>query len=72
LLASINLPLQAWIAGQNGGDYAKGLAFVVAPVFVAVAVLAAIGPENRGVEFGEVTPAELDQAHGRAQPARAA
>jgi SHS family lactate transporter-like MFS transporter len=54
LFASINLPLQAWIASQNGGDYAKGLAYVIAPVLMCVAVLAVVGPENRGAEFGRI------------------
>jgi SHS family lactate transporter-like MFS transporter len=66
LLASINLPLQAYIATINGGDYAKGLAFVTAPLLLVTALLAAIGPENRGVEFGHVTPQELEQLSARA------
>jgi SHS family lactate transporter-like MFS transporter len=68
LLASINLPLQTLIATQNGGDFAKGLAFVTVPVLIAVAVLAALGPENRGVEFGSVTSDELSGAGAKTVP----
>jgi SHS family lactate transporter-like MFS transporter len=56
LLASVNLPLQTLIAVQNGNDFARGIAFVTAPVLVAVIVLALLSPENRGVEFGRLSP----------------
>ena len=68
LFASVNLPLQAYIASINGGDYGKGLAFVTAPLLIITTLLALIGPENRGVEFGHVTPDELE--HRGTRPAR--
>jgi len=52
LLASANATLQAGIAAHHGGDYALALAAVVAVSAVAVALLAGIGPEAKGVRFG--------------------
>ena len=59
LLASGNATLQAWIAQSYGGDYALALAVVAAEVAIAVAVLAWLGVEARGVTFaGTPHPAE--------------
>jgi SHS family lactate transporter-like MFS transporter len=51
LLASGNATLQAWIAQSYGGDYALALTIVAAVVAIAVAVLAWLGVEARGVKF---------------------
>ena len=40
-IASINAPMQAWIAGQTGGDYALSLAPVVGTVAIVIAILTA-------------------------------
>ncbi len=58
LFAAINLPLQTWIAGNNDHNYGKGLAFVIVPVLLAVAVITAVGPENRGAQFGRSSEPE--------------
>jgi MFS transporter, SHS family, lactate transporter len=52
LIASINATLQAYIATQNGNDYAFALAIVAGTVAVVIAVLTAIGIEAKGVKFG--------------------
>jgi len=52
LLASINAYMQAGIAQSYGGNYALALALVTGVVAVAVAFLAWIGREARGVIFG--------------------
>ncbi len=82
LFAAINLPLQTWIAGRNGHDYGKGLAYVTIPVLLVVAIVTAFGPENRGAEFGRRSDVEAatgreeragglsGQPSGRPQPAR--
>jgi MFS transporter, SHS family, lactate transporter len=57
LLASANAPLQAGIAGANGGNYAFALATVAAIVAVMLALLAIFGIEEHGVKFAG---AELD------------
>jgi SHS family lactate transporter-like MFS transporter len=51
-IASVNAPMQAWVAGQNGGDYALALALVAGTVAVVIAILTALGTEARGVAFG--------------------
>jgi MFS transporter, SHS family, lactate transporter len=51
-IASVNAPMQAWIAGQNGGDYALALALVAGTVAIVIAVLTAVGIEAKGVAFG--------------------
>jgi len=57
LIASRCAPLQTGLAESHGGDYSYGLAVVIAVVLVAVAVVAALGREARGVDFGERAPA---------------
>jgi MFS transporter, SHS family, lactate transporter len=52
LLASGNATLQAWIAESYGHDYAFALAVVAGIVAILVAVLASLGVEARGVQFG--------------------
>ncbi len=51
-VASVNAPLQAWIAAQNGGDYALALVIVAGTVAVIIAILTALGTEAKGVSFG--------------------
>jgi len=50
LLAALNLPLQEHLADSHG--YGFAFAVVMAPVFIAVIVLTALGGEARGVSFG--------------------
>jgi SHS family lactate transporter-like MFS transporter len=49
-LAAFNLPIQQALARTHGYPFA--LAATIVPVFVAVAVLTAIGSEARGIRFG--------------------
>jgi SHS family lactate transporter-like MFS transporter len=49
-LAAFNLPIQESLADSHGYPFA--LAVTIVPVLIAVAVLTALGKENRGVEFG--------------------
>jgi SHS family lactate transporter-like MFS transporter len=51
-IASVNAPMQAWIAGQYGGDYALALALVAGTVAVVIAVLTLLGTEAKGIAFG--------------------
>lgn len=51
LFAALNLPIQAALAEHHG--YSFALAATMIPVLVAVIVLAAIGPEGKGVCFGK-------------------
>jgi MFS transporter, SHS family, lactate transporter len=51
LLAASNLNLQVWIAQSNGDNYGLALACVVGTVAVVIALLAAFGPEQRGVSM---------------------
>jgi MFS transporter, SHS family, lactate transporter len=62
LIASVNAPLQAGIAAAypvagvaapGNANYAIALAVTAGIVAVVVAVLAALGPEARGVRFGQ-------------------
>ncbi|MEC3917507.1 MFS transporter [Nocardia sp. CDC160] len=50
LLASLNLPIQERLAESHGYPFA--LAVTAVPVFLAVAILTAIGKEARGIRFG--------------------
>ena len=60
-LAAFNLPIQESLAGSHGYPFA--LAVTVVPVLIAVAVLTALGKENRGVRFGSQQSSALaDQA----------
>jgi MFS transporter, SHS family, lactate transporter len=49
-LAAFNLPIQEALARSHGYPFA--LAVTIVPVLIAVAVLTALGKENRGVQFG--------------------
>jgi SHS family lactate transporter-like MFS transporter len=49
-LAAFNLPIQESLAHSHGYPFA--LAVTIVPVLLAVAVLTALGKENRGVHFG--------------------
>ncbi len=55
-IAAFNLPIQQRIAESHG--YPAALAWTMVPVFIAVILLAAVGKEAKGVEFGtgESTP----------------
>jgi MFS transporter, SHS family, lactate transporter len=50
LLAAFNLPIQHALAASHGYPFA--LAVTIIPVLIAVAVLAALGPERREAVFG--------------------
>ncbi len=52
LFASANATIQAGIAESHGGNYALALAYVTGVVAIAVAVLAWLGRERKGVAFG--------------------
>jgi SHS family lactate transporter-like MFS transporter len=47
LIASSNLPLQNWIAEQNGDNYSFSLVTVAVAAAIAIALLAAVGREAR-------------------------
>ena len=49
LLASVNLILQTLIAGANHGNFGLAMAVIVGSVAILIALLAAWGPEHRGV-----------------------
>ena len=53
LIASSNAVLQAGMARSLGGNYALALVSISAVAAVALVILAAVGPENRDVTFGE-------------------
>jgi SHS family lactate transporter-like MFS transporter len=50
LLAAFNLPIQQALARSHGYPFA--LAVTIVPVLIVVAVLAAVGHEARGIDFG--------------------
>jgi SHS family lactate transporter-like MFS transporter len=50
LIAALNLPIQTSLADSHNGHFA--LFAVIVPVLIAVIVLAALGREARGIEFG--------------------
>jgi MFS transporter, SHS family, lactate transporter len=52
LIASVNATLQAAIAVHYGNDYGFALAMVAGTVAVAIAILAAVGIEAKGIKFG--------------------
>jgi MFS transporter, SHS family, lactate transporter len=52
LLASANATLQAGFAERHGGNYALALATVGAAAALSIALLAFVGREAHGVEFG--------------------
>ena len=62
-LAAFNLPIQEAVASTHGYPFA--LAVTIVPVLVAVAVLTALGPENRGVIFGSKESSALAEARAR-------
>jgi SHS family lactate transporter-like MFS transporter len=62
-LAAFNLPIQEAVASTHGYPFA--LAVTIIPVLVAVAVLTALGPENRGVRFGSEESSVLADASTR-------
>ena len=55
-LAAANLNLQVAIAESHGNNYGLALAIVVACSAIAVALLAAFGPERHGVSMAEPRP----------------
>ncbi len=56
-LAAFNLPIQQALAKSHGYPFA--LAVTIVPVLIAVAVLTALGKENREVEFGTAESSAL-------------
>jgi SHS family lactate transporter-like MFS transporter len=50
-VASVNAPLQAGIAAQNGGDYGYALMLVAGTVAVILIILMIFGPEARNVSM---------------------
>jgi SHS family lactate transporter-like MFS transporter len=64
-LVAFNLPIQQALAKTHGYPFA--LAATIVPVFVAVAVLTAIGSEARGIRFGSEESSAL--ARREASPA---
>jgi SHS family lactate transporter-like MFS transporter len=59
-LAAFNLPIQQALAKSHGYPFA--LAVTIVPVLLAVAVLTALGKENREVEFGTSESSALSEA----------
>jgi SHS family lactate transporter-like MFS transporter len=53
-VASVNLPIQASIAAQTGGDYGTALILVAGTVAVLLIVLMIFGPEARNVSMAQV------------------
>jgi len=60
LLAAFNLPIEQALAKSHGYPFA--LAATMVPVFIAVAVLAAVGSEAKGIEFGSTESSALKGA----------
>jgi SHS family lactate transporter-like MFS transporter len=58
LLAAFNLPIQQALARTHGYPFA--LAVTIGPVLIVVAVLAAVGHEARGIDFGTENPARTN------------
>jgi SHS family lactate transporter-like MFS transporter len=56
LLASGNATIQAALAARHGGNYAYAMMLVAGIAAVAVAILAAVGGESRGIRMG---PADM-------------
>lgn len=52
LLASVNATLEATLAARHGGNYAFALAAVTGVTAIALAVIAALGREAKGIAFG--------------------
>ena len=52
LLAAVNAPIQAYVAESHGNDYAFAMAVTAGIVAIAVAILAFVGREAKGVVFG--------------------
>jgi SHS family lactate transporter-like MFS transporter len=56
-VASVNAPLQAGIAAQNGNDYGFALMLVAGTVAVLLIVLMIFGPEARNVSMAKTESA---------------
>jgi SHS family lactate transporter-like MFS transporter len=63
LLASANATLQAGFAASHGGNYALALAIVAAISAIVIAILASVGREAHGVEFGQGDAGDAAPAH---------
>ncbi|HEX2905112.1 MAG TPA: MFS transporter [Jatrophihabitans sp.] len=61
-LAAFNLPIQERLAAAHSYEFA--LLVTVLPVLIAVMVLTALGREQRGIRFGEVSEAQLHAGVG--------
>jgi SHS family lactate transporter-like MFS transporter len=53
LLASVNAPLQVWIAEANGDNYGLAMAVVIGTVSVLIILMVAWGPERRGIAMAD-------------------
>lgn len=56
LIASVNLPLEIKLADHWHGNFGLSIATVVLIVFIALAIITALGTEKRGAEFVDTTP----------------
>jgi SHS family lactate transporter-like MFS transporter len=65
-LAAFNLPIQQALAADHGYPFA--LVATMVPVFIAVAVLTALGSEARDVEFGTERTSVLAGREAAAEP----
>jgi SHS family lactate transporter-like MFS transporter len=54
-IASVNAPMQAYIAANHGGDYGFALAIVAGTVAVLLIVLMIFGPEARNVSMARIS-----------------
>jgi MFS transporter, SHS family, lactate transporter len=52
-IASANLPIQVAIAESHAGNYGLAMAVVVGTVAVVIALMAAFGPEHRGIAMAD-------------------
>ena len=53
LIAAATAFILAWVAESHGGDYAFAQSIWICCVAIVLALLAAFGPEARGIRFGE-------------------
>ena len=60
LFASKNGTIQTTLAVSFGNNYGLALAITAGIVAIAVAAVTALGPEARGVQFGEGASVSVD------------
>jgi MFS transporter, SHS family, lactate transporter len=66
LIASLNLPIQQRIAASHG--YPAALTWTMVPVLITVIILAAVGSEARGANFGKPAADAADEGGGGVAP----